>query len=399
MSIALQYGTLIVCRHGWGVILSIFMGVMSGTSVDAIDVVLADWRLPQQPKLIAHHSHDWPAPLRDKILAMASGQLESIDALGQLDHAIAAESAIACMTCLAQSGLTAADVTAIGFHGQTIRHRPNLNPAFTLQIGDANLLAERTGIAVVSDFRRRDMAAGGQGAPLVPAFHENVFGHGRETTVVLNLGGIANITVIPSQDSALPTVGFDTGPANMLLDAWCYRHTQQPYDAGGRWASSGRVDTLLLKRLLAHPYFQQAAPKSTGREQFGLSWLDGELDTEGRKITAQDVQATLTELTALSVSQSIEATSPHGTGDVIVCGGGAFNETLMSRLATRLPRWRVTSSQSKGLDPQCIESLAFAWLARQMMLGLAGNLPAVTGAEGPRVLGAYHPAGLGRAFG
>lgn len=374
------------------------MGVMSGTSVDAIDVVIADFAEPKHPKLIAHISHAWPSHLRTTILAMASGQLESIDELGKLDHAIAAEAATACIACLNKAELASAAITAIGFHGQTIRHRPTLLPAFTLQLGDANLLAERTQTAVVSDFRRRDMAAGGQGAPLVPAFHEQLFGDETRHTVVLNLGGIANITVIPAKNCGLHTVGFDTGPANMLLDAWCQRHTQKTFDAGGQWASTGHVDTALLHRLLAHPFFKQAAPKSTGREQFSLDWLDSELTAEAREISPANIQATLTELTALSVSQSIAMATHQSEGELIVCGGGALNETLMSRLTFHLPSWRVASSTSKGLDPQCIESLAFAWLARQMVLGLAGNLPAVTGAEGPRVLGAYHPAGLGHCL-
>lgn len=375
--------------------MSIFIGVMSGTSVDAIDVVIADWSIPNQPVLVAFVSQAWQSRERARILAMASGQDESIDELGKLDHTIAAETASACLACLSKAGLSPSQITAIGFHGQTIRHRPTFTPAFTLQLGDANTLAERTGIAVVSDFRRRDMAAGGQGAPLVPAFHEQVFGHASRCTVVLNLGGIANITVIPAKDSNQRTIGFDTGPANMLLDAWCQLHTKLPFDQGGHWASTGEIDTPLLHRLLMHSFFQQSAPKSTGREQFGLDWLNAQLAAEARAISAVDVQATLTELTAISVSQSIVKTAPTSAGDLVVCGGGAFNDFLLTRLKCHLAGWQVASSASRGIDPQSVEALAFAWLARQTVLGLAGNLPEVTGAKGPRVLGAYHPAGLG----
>lgn len=371
------------------------MGVMSGTSVDAIDVVIADWSHPSRPAVIARISQNWPEDIRANILAMASGQLESIDELGKLDHRIAAETATACLSCLNEAGLAASQVTAIGFHGQTIRHRPTFTPAFTLQLGDANTLAEQTGIAVVSDFRRRDMAAGGQGAPLVPAFHEQIFGHHADCTVVLNLGGIANITIIPAKNTGQPTIGFDTGPANMLLDAWCQQHIGRSFDKGGQWASTGQVDKALLQRLLQHPFFQQAAPKSTGREHFGLVWLNAQLADEDRAISAANVQATLTELTALSVCQSITQTAQAAAGELIVCGGGAFNDFLLVRLAQHLPNWQIASSAGKGIDPQCVEALAFAWLARQTVLGLAGNLPAVTGARGPRVLGAYHPAGLG----
>jgi len=368
------------------------MGVMSGTSVDAIDVVLADWRDPKQPVLLASVSHAWPAALRADILRLAAGDDDSIDTLGQLDRLIAMTTAEACLACLAQTNLSPGDVTAIGFHGQTVRHRPDMTPPFTLQIGDANTLAELTGISVVSDFRRRDMAAGGQGAPLVPAFHEQLFAETGTTTVVLNLGGIANITVLPGHSETSTTLGFDTGPANMLMDAWCQQHTDHSYDADGCWASTGVIDVSLLQRLLAHPYFSKAAPKSTGRETFGLAWLREQLVNESRVIPVVNVQATLAELTAISVGTAVRQTCLGLSGNMLVCGGGAYNRYLMQRLQFHLADWRVLSTASKGVDPQWIEALAFAWLARQMVLGLAGNLPAVTGAAGLRVLGSYHPA-------
>mgnify|MGYP003433565341 FL=1 len=368
------------------------MGVMSGTSVDAIDVVLADWSSPQQPMLLASVSHAWPPELREDILLLAAGEHDSIDKLGQLDRHIAITTAEACLKCLAQANLPASAVSAIGFHGQTIRHRPDMTPPFTLQIGDPNTLAELTGISVLSDFRRRDMAAGGQGAPLVPAFHEQVFAEKNKHTVVLNLGGIANITVIPAQSQSGTTLGFDTGPANMLLDAWCQHHTGQPYDADGAWAKSGQIDTQLLQRLLAHPFFSKKAPKSTGREQFGLAWLNEQLTYEARDIPAACVQTTLAELTAISVSDAVKQTCEATSGVMLICGGGCYNTYLMTRLQLHLNDWQVCSTASKGIDPQWIEALAFAWLARQMVSGLPGNLPAVTGAEGLRILGSYHPA-------
>lgn len=375
------------------------MGVMSGTSVDAIDVVLADWRDPKQPELLASVSQAWPAALRAEILALAAGDNDSIDKLGQLDRRIGMATADACLACLAQTDLPASAVQAIGFHGQTIRHRPDMTPAFTLQIGDANTLAELTGISVVSDFRRRDMAAGGQGAPLVPAFHEQIFAHADIHTVVLNLGGIANITVLPAQSAAGSTLGFDTGPANMLMDAWCQQHTGKSYDANGDWAAAGQVDATLLQRLLAHPYFSRSAPKSTGRETFGAAWLNAQLASEQRAISAINVQATLAELTAISVCDAIKQTCQGLSGELLVCGGGANNRYLMARLQAHLAHWQVASTASKGIDPQWIEALAFAWLARQMVSGLPGNVPAVTGASGPRILGSYHPARMGRALG
>ena len=372
------------------------MGVMSGTSVDAIDVVLADWSNPRQPVLLASISQAWPSATRQDILALAGGHSDSIDKLGELDRRIGMLTAEACLACLTKANIPANAVTAIGFHGQTIRHCPDMTPPFTLQIGDANTLAELTGISVVSDFRRRDVAAGGQGAPLVPAFHEQIFGNAQTDTVVLNLGGIANITMLPGQAGTCPTLGFDTGPANMLMDAWTQEHTSHGYDAEGCWAASGQADSALLKRLLAHPYFSKPAPKSTGRETFSLGWLKTQLASEERDIAAADVQATLAELTAISICDAIKQSCQGLSGEVLVCGGGANNTHLMARLRHHLAAWRIASTANKGIDPQWIEALAFAWLARQMISGLPGNLPAVTGAHGPRILGAYHPASAGQ---
>lgn len=371
------------------------MGVMSGTSVDAIDVVLADFADPKRPILLASHSHAWPTTLRRQILSLAASQNDSIDTLGQLDRLIGSTTAEACLACLALSRLPASAITAIGFHGQTIRHQPDMNPPFTMQIGDANTLAELTGIAVVSDFRRRDVAAGGQGAPLVPAFHEQIFAQPELNIAVLNLGGIANITVLPANAEDHDVAGFDIGPANMLMDAWCQQHTGERYDADGAWAGTGQTDEKLLERMLADPYFSRPSPKSTGRERFGVAWLNKQLAEEQRSILPVDVQSTLAELTVATVSHAARQAFHGKTGELLVCGGGANNGHVMKRLQVRLPGWHVMSTASKGIDPQWIEALAFAWLARQMVSGLPGNLPAVTGAGGRRILGAYHPATTG----
>ncbi|HET6397787.1 MAG TPA: anhydro-N-acetylmuramic acid kinase, partial [Pseudoxanthomonas sp.] len=273
----------------------------------------------------------------------------------------------------------------IGSHGQTVRHRPGGEAPFTLQIGDGNVIAERSGIATVADFRRRDVAAGGHGAPLVPAFHAALLHSESEDRAVLNLGGIGNYTLLPRQG---PVRGFDTGPANALLDAWCQRHTGAAFDADGAFAAGGTVDEALLARLLDEPWFALPPPKSTGREQFHLDWVQARL--RGGESPA-DVQATLLELSAATAADALRAHQPR-TARVLACGGGVRNPVLMRRLAARLPGVAVESTAAHGLDPDFVEAMAFAWLARQTLAGLPGNLPAVTGARGPRVLGVVHPA-------
>ncbi len=284
---------------------------------------------------------------------------------------------------LAGSGAAASDIRAIGCHGQTVRHRPELG--YTAQIGNAALLAELTGIRVVCDFRSRDVAAGGQGAPLVPAFHAAVFADDAEDRVALNLGGIANLSCLPR---AGEVTGFDSGPGNCLLDLWAARHLGTPLDAAGNWAAHGAAIPELLERMLRDPYFSLAPPKSTGRDLFNAEWLEGML--RGGE-DAQSVQATLLELTARSVADAI---SRHcrGARRVIVCGGGAKNTALMRRLAEQVSPATLDGSNRFGFDPQLVEAAAFAWLAKRALAGLAGNLPSVTGARGPRVLGAVYPA-------
>lgn len=366
----------------------LYIGLMSGTSMDAIDGVLVDFS--QGIHLLGTHSAPIPDSLREGIAALCLPGDNEIERMGRVDAALGEHFAAAALAVLESSGLHAGSVRAIGSHGQTIRHRPQAEPPFTLQIADPNIIAERCGITVVADFRRRDMAAGGQGAPLVPAFHAGIFGGADQHRIVLNLGGIANITVLPAgRPDALR--GHDTGPANMLMDAWCLLHQGEPYDEGGEWAASGDVHPGLLRRLQEHPYFLRAAPKSTGREDFNLDWLRGQLSAQGDTIEAADVQATLLELTATTVARGVRDSGLE-RGELLLCGGGAFNTRLWQRLAGLLPDWSLRSTADFGLAPTWVEATAFAWLARQTLLGLPGNLPAVTGAAGSRVLGAIHPA-------
>lgn len=357
----------------------LFLGLISGTSADAIDVVLADF--DPATRVVATRTHPWPAELRARIVALARANARvSLDELGQLDGLIANEFAAAANALLDQAVVDRSRIRALGSHGQTVCHRPQAEPPFTMQLGDPARIAERTGIDVVADFRRADMAAGGQGAPLLPILHEALFGCDDKTRVILNLGGIANISVLaPGQ----PVLGFDTGPANCLMDAWAERHLGHAPDRDGEWARSGNVDKALLSRCLTDPYFELAAPKSTGREHFNLDWLD---ERVGDSLDPADVQATLLALTVKSIADAIHACAP-GTQSVIVCGGGVYNGALMAALAAALTPVQVQSTADYGVDPDFVEATAFAWLARQRLLGLPGNLPSVTGARGPRVLG------------
>lgn len=364
----------------------LYVGLMSGTSMDAVDAALVDFS--DGARLVLSHSLPLPAGLRSRLAALCVSGSDEIESMGRLDVELGELFARAVLDLLGKAGLPAAAVRATGSHGQTIRHRPRANPAFTLQIGDANVIAERTGITTVADFRRRDMAAGGQGAPLVPAFHAGVFASDSIDRVILNLGGIANITVLPAGRPEA-TYGFDTGPANTLLDAWCLLKQGSDFDKGGAWASSGSVNAALLRQLLGHPYFAAPSPKSTGREEFNLAWLEAELRRFAAPLEAADVQATLLELTTQGVAHAVRETGLRG-GELLVCGGGAFNVALWRRLEALLPTWQLRSTADFGLAPTWVEATAFAWLARQTLLGLPGNLPAVTGAAGPRILGAVH---------
>lgn len=354
---------------------------MSGTSLDGVDAVLAAFSPAAPPRLLRSHYLPYPDALRAELLALNASQPD------ELHRAALAGNALADLYAEAVRGVLAGETArAIGCHGQTLRHRPA--DGYTLQIGNAARLAERTGIAVVADFRSRDIAAGGQGAPLVPAFHARVLSHPQTHRVIANIGGIANVTDLPPDS---PVRGWDTGPGNLLLDAWIQRHRGTRYDRDGAWAASGQLDTGLFDALMHHPYLREAPPKSAGREQFNLEALDALLAELGRSIAPQDVQATLLEFTAASLAGAIWGECP-GAREVYVCGGGAHNATLMRRLKARLPGIEVASTAALGIDPDWVEALAFAWLARQALHGEAGNLPAVTGARGERVLGAIYPA-------
>ncbi|QOW19675.1 anhydro-N-acetylmuramic acid kinase [Lysobacter ciconiae] len=379
----------------------LFIGLMSGTSADGIDAALvrfdADADAGAGCRLVHGHTCAWDAPTRARLLELGQGApIESIDELGTLDVHIAECFAEAALELIRAAGVDAAQVRAIGSHGQTIRHRPagaafDGRHRFTMQLGDGNVIAERTGIATVADFRRRDVAAGGQGAPLLPALHAAILRSESENRAVLNLGGIANLTLLPASCDGVSGAGvrgFDTGPANALMDAWCQRHLGQPFDRAGAFAARGTVDQALLARLLQEPWFAQAPPKSTGREQFQLKWLQARLRGDERP---ENVQATLLELTASTIADALLALQPDTTR-VLVCGGGVHNPVLLRRLECRLPGVAIESTAVHGLDPDHVEAMGFAWLARQTLAGLPGNLPAVTGARGPRTLGVIYPA-------
>lgn len=367
----------------------IFLGLISGTSADGIDAALVRFdgdHAHARPTLLHGCTHAWQPALRERLVALGQqAQALTLDEVGELDVRIGHAFAATALATLRDAGLAPRDVVAIGSHGQTLRHHPHGDAPFTLQLGDAHVIAERCGIPVVADFRRRDVAAGGHGAPLVPAVHAATLHDPGEDRAVLNLGGIANLTLLPARGTVR---GFDTGPANGLMDAWCQRHTGTAYDAGGAFAARGHVDGPLLARLLAEPWFAAPPPKSTGRDRFHLDWVEAAL--AGTEAPA-DVQATLLALTARSVADALRATQP-GTCRVIACGGGVHNPLLMAALAEAMPDALIESSAAHGLDPDFVEAMAFAWLAREHLAGRPGNLPAVTGAAGPRVLGALYPA-------
>jgi anhydro-N-acetylmuramic acid kinase len=361
---------------------STYIGLMSGTSMDGVDGVLADFDGGAITTLGAAFT-PFPPDLRAALMALQAPGPNEIEREAQAANALAACYASCVATLRAGSG---ARVAAVAVHGQTIRHRPELG--FTRQTNNPALLAELTGLDVIADFRSRDVAAGGQGAPLVPAFHQAQFGKAGHTRVVVNIGGIGNISVLHGDGS---TGGFDTGPGNVLMDGWIARHQGQDYDADGAWAASGQVDAALLQRLLAEPYFALPAPKSTGRDLFHMDWLDAMLAQVGA-IAPQDVQATLTALTAHSIAEAIRGQSASVEA-VYVCGGGAYNGSLLRALAAALGgAVTVESTAALGVAPNRVEALAFAWLGYRFHKREAGNLPAVTGAKGPRILGALYPA-------
>ena len=363
----------------------IYLGCISGTSVDGLDIAAAVFD-DTGAEVMAATTTPLPDELRSALLRLGQPGDDDLDLLGHTDAALGDFIGHALTAFLVSAGISARDVRAVGSHGQTVRHRPEAapeGPAFTMQIGDPNRIAEVSGITTVADFRRRDMAAGGQGAPLVPPFHEFVFGQTSARPVVVNIGGISNITVLGGT-----LTGFDTGPGNALLDAWCEIHCAETYDKDGAWSQTGTVSAALLNAMLADPYFTADPPKSTGREHFHLDWLRKLRGIEAAD--PADVQATLVELTAQCVTDAL-ARWASGYTDLIVCGGGRLNPHLMARL-DELSAAPVHPSEHFGLDGDSIEATAFAWLAYRHLTGAVGNAPSVTGAAGERVLGAVYPA-------
>lgn len=371
---------------------SYFLGLMSGTSMDGVDAVLADMGAVR-PKVMAAHHHVMPAALRHCLLHIAHGESAPIATYAEADVLVGRLFAETALELLNRAHVSPSTVRAIGSHGQTVFHNPNDATPTTLQIGDPNIIAEITGITTVADFRRRDIAAGGQGAPLVPAFHHAVFHDPAHNRAVLNLGGMANITWLP-RDPAASVTGFDTGPGNVLMDMWTQEVMQTPFDPEGTWAASGQILPKLLASMAKDAYFDLPPPKSTGREYFHRAWLQrhveavhlGELTPE----LAADVQATLCELTALTVAQALHRWT-HDVAELIVCGGGTRNVQLILRLQA-LAGIRVINSSSLGVDPLHVEALAFAWLAKRTLENQSGNLPSVTGAKRPVVLGGIYPS-------
>lgn len=359
-----------------------YIGLMSGTSLDGIDAVLAAPRGPRlQARAAIHRS--FPPRLRRQLFALQAPGYDELNRAALAGNELTKAYAAAVRALLARARVAGDSVAAIGCHGQTVRHRPE--SGYTAQLINGALLAELTGIDVVCDFRGRDIAAGGEGAPLAPAFHSAMFRTRNHSRAVVNIGGIANVTSLPARGRVR---GFDSGPGNCLLDAWISARRHRPYDRGGAWASSGRVVSRLLDKLLAEPYFRRRPPKSTGRETFNLSWLERRLGAEDRP---RDVQATLLELTARTVTHALQRHCPDAR-EVLVCGGGARNRALLSRISRLLPGRRVLVTDSVGIRVEHVEALAFAWLARQTLHRKPGNLPSVTGARGARVLGAIYRA-------
>jgi anhydro-N-acetylmuramic acid kinase len=361
-----------------------YIGLMSGTSVDGVDAVLAD--LSVSPRSIAAAHVAFSPVLRTELNALQRSGEDELHRSALAANALMDCCAAAVAAVIAQAGIASDDVAAIGVHGQTVRHRPELG--YTTQLANPARLAEATGITVVADFRNRDLAAGGQGAPLVPALHAALFASGDRHRVVVNLGGIANVTDLPPTG---PVRGFDTGPGNALLDAWCERHTGAPFDRDGVWAATGRLNTPLLDALKADAYFARSPPKSTGRDQFHLPWLERHLAPLRPAPGPPDVQRTLLALTAQTIADAIAAHC-SGAEEVLICGGGANSAGLRAELEAAVAPRRMATTATLGIPVGAVEALAFAWLAREALGGRASSLPGVTGARGPRVLGAIYPA-------
>jgi anhydro-N-acetylmuramic acid kinase len=359
----------------------LYIGLMSGTSLDGIDAAVVDFN-QEQPILVAKHYVPYTADFRQRLLDLCQPGEDEVNRLGELDCLLGKQFALAINTMLQQNEIRPENIRAIGSHGQSIRHHPQRG--FTLQIGDPNVIAAETGITTIADFRRRDIALGGQGAPLVPAFHQAVFSHPHVNRVIVNIGGIANITLLPA-DQTQPVLGFDTGPGNTLLDAWAGRHLKQPRDDKGLLASQGNLQPNLLNTLLDDSFFKLTAPKSTGREYFNLEWLESKLSLA---VQPADVQTTLVELTAQSILAAIKLY--FSSAEIFICGGGIHNVFLMERLRDLAKNYLIESTEKLGIPPDWIEAVAFAWLAKQTLAHNPGNLKSVTGAKRASILGGIY---------
>ena len=360
----------------------LFLGLMSGTSLDGVDAALVDFT-SGPPVLLDTAYLPLSGPLRAELHALQAPGPNELDRAARAGNELSRLYAETVLALLRKTGVAPAAIRACGCHGQTIRHRPDAG--YTLQIGNPALLAELTGIRVVADFRSRDVAAGGQGAPLVPAFHAAVLGSNAAHRVIVNIGGIANLSDLPAHGAV---TGFDTGPGNVLLDLWAQRHLGEEHDSAGAWAQSGTAVAEILTAMLAEPYFAKRPPKSCGRDLFNAAWLE---KFPLQRAAAQDVQATLSELSARSIAGAVDQYCPQAH-EIYVCGGGAHNLDLLERLRRNLPRCHIETTAALGMDPDWVEAIAFAWLAQRALAGRPGNLPAVTGAGGERVLGAIYPA-------
>lgn len=358
-----------------------YIGLMSGTSMDGVDAVLVDFTTGY-PLLVSAHTEEIPSHLLKGLRRLCQPGTDEVNRLGRLDRSVGLLFAKAVNNLLTKASVSPSEVIAIGSHGQTVRHMPNLEVGFTLQIGDPNTIAVETGIDVIADFRRKDIALGGQGAPLVPGFHQQIFSQTDTPRVILNIGGIANITYLPGDAKAV--LGFDTGPGNTLIDVYIQQVQDVPYDKDGEFADSGKTNPDLLKQMLSHSYFALGYPKSTGRELFNDAWLEQQLSGFSH-LDEADIQSTLLDLTCHSIANDILKLNP--TGELFVCGGGALNKALMKRLSALIPNYRVSTTSELGINPKWVEGIAFAWLAMRYEKKLPANLPAVTGARCETILG------------
>lgn len=364
----------------------LYLGIMSGTSLDGVDLALVSIE-NDNVELVASHFVPMPESLQMRLKALSSSHTTTLSNLGEIDHQLGKLYAESVQKLLNKSQYSAQDIVAIGCHGQTVYHQPDGDSPFTMQIGDANIIAAQTGIATVADFRRKDMAYGGQGAPLVPVFHQAIFSQSHSTLVILNIGGIANVSVIqPNGD----VIGFDTGPGNGLLDEWCEYHTHKPFDKNAEFARQGKTNESLLSLLQSDSYFAKPFPKSTGREYFNLQWLENILCNYDGQVQPENVQRTLVEFTTQTIVQSIASLSQGKNPTLIVCGGGAHNPLIMESLTNSLPQWTTSTTESYGISEDYMEAMAFAWLAYRRVHKLPANLPAVTGAQKQTTLGCIY---------